>query len=146
MTVEKITIDEDIHVIAVAAPFFPDGIGQAFDALHAVLEESPQRRIFGLSRPEQDGEIVYRAAAEALGEDEAEKVDFESITIKKGTYVSVTVPNFKQNVAAVGEAFQELMEVTNLDPEGYCVEWYDANLKGYGTAEESVRCMIRLDD
>jgi hypothetical protein len=40
---------------------------------------------------------------------------------------------------AIDRAFKELLEQPNLDPQGYCVEWYSSN-------EESVKCMIRLDE
>jgi hypothetical protein len=143
---EKITIDEDIRVLAVAAPFFPEGIPAAFDKLHSLLEDSTSRRIFGLSRPEKDGEIVYRAAAEELSEGEAGQLECEALTIKKGAYISMKVDNFKQDIPAIGKAFEELMEVPNLDPEGYCVEWYDLESAGFGVDHESVICMIRLDD
>ena len=143
---EKITIDEDIPVIAVAAPFFPEGIPTAFDKLHSLLENITPRRIFGLSRPEKDGDIVYRAAAEELSEGEAEQLECESLIIKKGAYISIKVDNFKQDIPAIGKAFEKLMEVPNLDPEGYCVEVYDPETAGYGTSNESVLCMIRIDD
>jgi hypothetical protein len=143
---EKITIDEDIRVLAVSAPFFPEGIPTAFDKLHSLLEDTTPRKIFGLSRPEKDGDIVYRAAAEELGEGEAEKLACESIVIKKGTYISKRIVNYKEDIPAIRKAFDELMAVTNLDPEGYCVEMYDPDSAGYGTSNESVLCMIRLDD
>ncbi|WP_199856475.1 transcriptional regulator [Lunatibacter salilacus] len=143
---EKITINADIHVLAVAAPFFPEGVPTAFDKLHSLLDDSTPRRIFGLSRPEKDGDIVYRAAAEEMSEGEAQQLESESLTIKKGTYISMTVDNYKQDIPAIGRAFEELLEVPNLDPEGYCVELYDPKSAGYGTANESVICMIRLDD
>jgi predicted transcriptional regulator YdeE len=143
---EKITINDDIPVIALKAPFFPEGIPDAYDKLHSILGKSAPRRVFGLSRPEKDSEIIYWAAAEELEAGEAEQLECESLVIKKGTYVSITVENYKQDIPAIRRAFEQLLTESNLDPDGYCVEWYDADAAGYGSASESVKCMIRMDD
>jgi len=44
----------------VTAKSFPQGIGEATSKLHNLFPFSKVRRIFGLSRPENNGGIVYR--------------------------------------------------------------------------------------
>jgi hypothetical protein len=141
---EKAIIKNDIYVFYVTASSFPEGIEEAFNKLHAFLPASPPRNIFGLLRPENGGEIVYRAAAEKFRKGDAREWGCETLTIKSGNYISITVNEFKKDILAVGQAFEELLTLPNLDPNGFCVEVYDHDTEGYGTDQESVKCMIRL--
>ncbi len=82
------------------------------------------------------GEIVYRAAAEQL-ENERE-LNWKSLIIKKGIYSSITVMNYKNAPQKISKTFDELISDSDIDPNGYCVEWY--------VGEEDVKCMVRLKD
>jgi hypothetical protein len=136
---ETLKLDNDIKVFYVTAETFPEGIPDATNKLHQLFPFSKERKIFGLSRPENNGKIVYRAAAEELEPGEAEKFNCETLIIKKGKYVSLVVNDFREDVLSIDRAFKQLLKEPNLDPQGYCVEWY-ANDK------EAVTCMIRLDE
>ena len=133
---EKLELEKDIKVFYVTARSFPEGIKEATDKLHSLFSFSEQRKIFGLSRPEKGREIVYRAAAEELEVGEAERLHCETLIIKKGRYYSITVHDFRKDLMSIDRAFKELLKLPDLDPQGYCVEWYS-------TTDESVRCMIR---
>jgi hypothetical protein len=133
---EEIKLDEDIKVIAVTAGSFPEGVMEAHTQLHAIVPFSSARRYYGLSRPE-NGQIVYKAAAETLEPDEAEKINLESMVIKRGNYISITIEDFMKDIQSIGRAFKEILSHPGIDPEGYCVEWY---LKG-----KDVKCMVRLE-
>ncbi|MES2112523.1 MAG: transcriptional regulator [Bacteroidota bacterium] len=132
-------LEHDIKVFYVTAASFPEGIKEATDELHSLVPFSPDRKIFGLSRPENGGGIIYRAAAEELEIGEAGKLKCDTLIIKKGSYYSITINDFRKNIMAIDAAFKELLKQPDLDPEGYCVEWYATN-------EESVRCMIRIKE
>lgn len=136
---EKVKIENDIKVFYVTALSFPDGISEATDKLHSLFPFSQERNIFGLSRPENGDAIVYRATAEEMENGEAERLGCETLFIKKGNYVSLTVNDFRKDPLAIKKAFDKLLTVPNLDPQGYCVEWY-------ATDKEEVRCMIRLNE
>ena len=136
---KTISLDKDIKVFYVTAPSFPQGIKEATDKLHSLFPFSPARKIFGLSRPENGGGIVYRAAAEELKEGEGRMYHCETLNIKKGKYISQKVENFREDVLAVDRAFKQLLLEPNLDPNGYCVEWYETEGTG-------VTCMIRLNE
>ena len=131
---ETTTFDNDIKVFYVTAKSFPDGIEEAHKKLHELLP-SMDRRYFGVSRPE-DGVIVYRAAAEEKEEGEAEKLNLDTLILKKGKYISKTIKDFMQNIPEIGKTFQDLLKNPDIDPEGYCVEWY------YN--DKDVKCMVRL--
>jgi hypothetical protein len=134
---EKITIHNDIKVFYVTAKSFPDGIQEAFDKLYAIIPGSDARVYYGLSRPEK-GVVTYRAAVEELYPGEAAKLNCQTLVIRKGIYVSSTIYDFMKNVPEIGQAFRELLSQPDLDPEGYCVEWY--------FNEKDVLCMLRLND
>ena len=136
---ETVKFDNDIKVFYVTAKTFPEGIPDATNRLHKLFPFSKERKIFGLSRPENNDKIVYRAAAEELEPGEAEKFNCETLIIKKGKYVSITVNDFRKGIMSIDRAFKQLLKEPNLDPQGYCVEWY-------ATDKEAVNCMIRLNE
>lgn len=133
---EKRIIEQDIHVLYVNASSFPDGVLAAFEKLHVHLPFSEERNFYGLSRPEKGEGIVYKAAAEIKSPDEAERFMLETMAIPKGTYIFETVKNFMQDVSLIGTTFNKLLKVSDLDPQGYCVEWYLPN-------DKDVMCMVR---
>jgi hypothetical protein len=136
---ETIKLENDIKVFYVTAKTFPEGIAEATRDLHALFPFSPERKIFGLSRPENNDKIVYRAAAEELQPGEAEKFNCETLLIKKGNYISLDINDFRKDIMSIDRAFKQLLKHPNLDPQGFCVEWYASD-------KEAVRCMIRLNE
>jgi hypothetical protein len=135
-TLETYFLPEDIQIVYVTAPHFPEGISDAYDDLRAILPSASQRRYFGLSRPEE-GKINYKAASEALFAGEGEQLKLESMVIKAGVYAAIVVENYPENLQSIGNAFHQILLLKNLDHQGYCVECY--------LSSEQVRCMIRLD-
>lgn len=133
---ETLTWNNDLKIFYITAETFPNGITAAHEKLHALLPFSQDRQFFSVSRPE-NGQIVYRAGAEELYEGEAEKFSCKSLVLEKGKYVSLKVQDYTTDVSLIEKAFQRLLAEPNLDPQGYCVEWYISN--------QDVRCMIRLD-
>jgi len=136
---DKFNLKGDIKVFYVTANSFPQGISEAIDKLLSLFDFSKDRKIFGLSRPENNSGIVYRAAAEEMYDGETEKLNCETLVIPKGNYVAINVTDFRKDIMSIDRVFQKLLKEPNLDPQGYCVEWY-------ATDRESVTCMIRLDE
>ena len=134
---ETTTVDKDIKVFYITATSFPDGIKQAHEKLHSLIPFSKDRKYFGISRPE-NGIIIYRAAAEELNDREAERLNLDTLILKKGNYISLTINNFMKDLPAIGEAFKQLLSNPGIDPQGYCVEWY--------LSDKDVKCMVRLKD
>jgi hypothetical protein len=131
-------IEKDIPIFYVTAASFPDGILDAYDKLHVHFPFSSERNFYGLSRPENGLGPVYKAAAEIKATDELQKSKFDSMVIPKGNYIAETVHNFKKDVLLIGRTFNKLLQHPNLDPQGYCVEWYHPN-------DKDVICMVRLE-
>jgi predicted transcriptional regulator YdeE len=133
---ENIILDSDIKVLCVKAKSFPDGIMDAHQKIHTLVSFSKERRYFGISHPGKKGAIVYRAAVEEKTEGEAKKLNLEELVIKNGQYTCLTINDYMNNLQKIGQAFDELTALPDIDPNGYCVEWY--------LNEKDVRCMFRL--
>ncbi|MFA6150244.1 MAG: hypothetical protein WC716_02910 [Chitinophagaceae bacterium] len=133
---EQLTLNEDIKVYCETASSFPDGVKSAHEKLHSLIEFSTERKYFGLSRPNENGVIMYKAAAEELKLGELSTHALEEIIIQKGNYQCIVVHHYMKDIPAIGLAFQELIALPDIDPQGYCIEWY--------INDEDVRCMVRL--
>ena len=135
---QTFNLENDIQIFYVTAKSYPEGILAAHQQLHAMVPFSYERKYFGLSRPENNSGIVYRAATEETFEGEAEKYNCETLTINKGQYLSLIISNYRQDLPSIGIAFQKLLSQPNIDPQGYCIEWY--------ISEPAVNCLVRLKD
>jgi hypothetical protein len=136
-SVEIVVIDKDIDVLCITAIDFPSGVMDAHEKLQAIIPLSKERRYFGLSRPE-NGIIVYRAATEELVKDKAEKFNCEPFIIKKGKYICITILDCMKEPQSIGKAFEKLISYSDIDHNGYCVEWY--------FSDKDVKCMVRLNE
>lgn len=119
-------LPDDIPTICVRATAFPNGVEAAHQILHAKLPGREGRQAFGISYSGPTGEIVYFAAVTELHDGEAKQLGCEHFLIRKGRYREQVVPHFANNLSAVNQAFGQLLQSPDLDPEGYCLEVYDA--------------------
>ncbi|MEO6720850.1 MAG: hypothetical protein ABIN67_10795 [Ferruginibacter sp.] len=134
---ETLTLENDITIFYITASSFPAGIMEAHQKLHTLVPFSTTRKYYGISRPE-NGVIVYKAAAEELHAGEAAEFNCDSLVLKKGKYICTAIHDYMKDVESIRNTFKEMLEHPNLDPEGYCVEWY--------LSKEDVNCMIRLNE
>lgn len=133
---QEFIVDNDIPVLCVATKTFPAGIMEAFNKLHSIVPYADKRDSYGISRGSKDG-VIYKAAAEQLKEGEAEQYGCESFVIKKGTYTSTILNDWKKDEMAIARTFQALLTNPDIDPDGACIEKYMG---------DDVQCMIRLKD
>ncbi|MCA0233736.1 MAG: transcriptional regulator [Bacteroidetes bacterium] len=130
------SFSNDIPVLCVTATSFPDGVLAAHQTLHSAIPFSTHRRYFGISYAQHLGKIIYKAAAEQLTPEEPLLTGFEAFIIPRGYYLSIFIPQFRSNIAAIGEAFQQLLTDPRLDPNGFCIEQYEG--------DDDVYCMVKL--
>ncbi|NLR80577.1 transcriptional regulator [Chitinophaga eiseniae] len=133
---EPYTLEHDIEVFYVTASSFPEGIPAAFDQLGTLLPNMEGRQLYGISRPENGGHIVYRAAVNALSPGEGQQYGCDTFIIRKGKYLSALLHDYTKDPARIGQAFDELLHAPQLDPQGYCLEQYLDNTH--------LRCMVPL--
>ncbi|SMP65964.1 hypothetical protein SAMN06296020_11353 [Anoxynatronum buryatiense] len=134
---EVINVENDITVYYVEATSFPEHVLEAHETLHAIIPFSNERRYFGLSRPEK-GIIGYKAAAEVMATDHEKDIKCQTMIIKKGSYRCITVSDYMNDIESIGAAFKQLISFQDIDPDGYCVEWY--------IDDSDVKCMVRLEN
>jgi hypothetical protein len=133
---ENLEIKADIPTVCLAAPSFPDGVMMAFDKLLSLLPAPNTRRLFGISRPDRNGTIMYKAAAEESVAGEAGQLGLESFTIPRGQYSCVYISNFMDNIPQIGATFRQLLSDPGIDPGGFCLEMY--------IGDKDVRCLVKL--
>jgi len=133
---EKYMLDKDINVCCVTAASFPAKVEAAHQQLRALLPSAEGRHFFGISWGAATGDIIYKAAVETLYDGEAATYGCEVFVIKKGTYVSETIKNWRKDAASIGKTLMKLLENPGIDPLGYCVEVY--------INDTDVRCMVTL--
>ncbi|MCB0489917.1 MAG: transcriptional regulator [Cyclobacteriaceae bacterium] len=131
---EEFEYEMNIKLWVVKASSFPEGVLQSHQKLHELFPPVGTRRYFGLSRPSPDGrgKIDYWAGVEQLPDDDS---GLDEKVIKKGRYVGKKIKDFRKDVASIGNTFQAILKRPDIDPEGYCVEWYE---------NEDVQCMVRV--
>lgn len=137
IVMDTMYMEQDVRLAATAPVSFPDGIGEALASLRRNFPDDSHRQLFGLSRPDETGTIRYRSAVRLLmGEEYPSGMD--SILLPSGKYAYFDIADFMNNISWIGETFKRLITLPDIDPEGYCIEWY--------TGAKDVRCMVRLKE
>jgi hypothetical protein len=133
---ENYIIDKDIMVFYVTATSFPEGVGGAYKKLLSLLPAGSQRTQYGISHPNEKGQIIYKAAVEESFPGEGEQLGCKTFLIKKGTYANELLTDWKKDESMIGKTFQKLLAHPDLDKNGYCLEIYQN--------EKDVRCLVPL--
>jgi predicted transcriptional regulator YdeE len=121
---EKFSLVDDVKVFCVTAESFPNGISSAFEKVHSLVSDSLSRNTYGISYPDNMGNIIYKAALQESFDGEGEKLGCETFVIKKGEYLSITIKNFMNDIPRIAKAFNVLISHPGIDPKGVCVEKY----------------------
>lgn len=137
---EPYNLTQDIEVIFLTAPNFPNDVPHTYEKLHALITDHSNRRYFGISQPDETGVIQYKACAEILPTDDFSTIDVQKYTILKGNFAAIYIVNHFKNSDCIGDALQELLKHAHLDANGYCLEVY----KNY--TDLDVHCMVRIAD
>ncbi len=131
---EKYIFEENLKIYTITAKSFPEDIGEVHHRLYKIFPPNPPRKYFGISRPE-NGKIIYKAGSEILQNEEIDLNIVEPFSIQKGDYISILIKDFRNNLSQIDTAFKQLTSLKNIDPNGYCIEYYFNS--------EDVRCMIK---
>ncbi len=115
---------ESKSLMYVSAQSFPDDILKAHQELHSIVIEKTNRDYFGISFPDETGEIQYKAAVTENFEGEGVLLGLKNYLLRKGIYNYITIPNYKDDIPSIEKAFKILLLNPGIDPTGVCVEWY----------------------
>jgi predicted transcriptional regulator YdeE len=132
---ESYHLDQDIKVFCVTAKIFPEGVQEAYDTLNKLIN-TQGCTFYGLSKPTEKGEIVYKAAVAENFEGEAVPSGLEAFVIPKGEYITETIYDWKNNMQKFGPTFMSLLDNPKLDWSSWCIEWYKD--------DEEVMCMVKV--
>lgn len=133
---EEFDLKEDIRILCIRATSFPMGVKQAFDKL-GILPDCQDRTFYGISRMDEKGQIVYKAAATEMADGEAERFGLEAFTIPKGLYLAERISQWTGREMLIGETFKKLIADPRMDNTFPCVEWYNR--------QDEVLCMVRME-
>lgn len=133
---KRFNLEKDIPVFCVSAHSFPEGIEAAHQKLHRLITDPAERNYFGISHPNRNGVIEYQAAAEEIRNKEGQSLGCKSFVIKKGNYACIILKDYTENPQSISRAFEQLLTHPDLDPQGYCLEWY--------LNEKELRCMVGI--
>lgn len=125
---------KDVPTYCVTAESFPEGIAAAHAQLQELLPKNDRRDFFGVSWQDENGITIYKAAAEIM---EGESMPgMETFVIKNGPYNAFYIYDYAENPDSISKAFELLLKEHEVDPDGYCLEWY--------INENDVKCMVPL--
>lgn len=117
-------IKEDITLHCIIATSFPDGVAAVWQQLHTRYPPGPEASYYGLSFPDANGGIHYRACVHLRNADVAKACTLPVFTVKKGLFICEDIPNFMTGVPKIGITFQELIHQPNVAKDGFCLEKY----------------------
>jgi len=122
LNMEKYNIEKDLKILYVQAASFPYGVGEAYQKLHTILPDANTRTNYGISHMTESGHIVYKAGVEESYPGEGAQLGCDVLTVRKGTYASELLLDWKKDETVVGKTFQKLLQHPELDKKGYCLE------------------------
>ena len=133
---EKYILENDLKVFGTQVETFPNGIGEAFGALIAMLPEAKERSYYGISQFANNGTILYYATAEETYNGEAETYNCDRYVIERGEYLIGNVNDWPRKTDCIKDIFHEMMQLSRVDKTKPCVEWYKN--------DDEMLCMIKM--
>ena len=133
--VEKHIVKNDIKVLCKLIPTFPDGIQEGFDEL-AERFGKKDNGFYGISYMDENGKIIYYVAISISLIDQAAKKEYESFTIPKGDYLSVTMVDWMSKTDEMKDIFGDLMQDPRFDDSVPCIEWYEN--------DKEMQCWVKM--
>lgn len=130
-------IETPVKVYCLDVSPFPTAIKPAYDLLHQLYPPGNGRTYFGISYPDRNGGIMYKAATSLAPTDEPPTdVRFSVFTIRAGKYASAIIRDFMKDPTAIRQCFAEMIELPEVARDGYCLEMY--------LNPNDVQCMVLL--
>lgn len=133
---EKYHLQNDVKVFGFQVKNFPDGVGEAFDALIKMLPPAHTRPFYGISECSGEG-VVYIAAAEETFDGEGKKYGCENYIVEKGEYISASLVDWTSKTHCIKDVFEEIVKDKRVDKTQPAIEVYK-NMK-------EMICMVKID-
>ena len=134
---EKHLIPHDLPVFGIQVTHFPEGIGECFDQLIKMISGKFDRDYYGISYMDINGKMVYFATALEKEEGEAKKFNCQRLIIEKGTYLSITVHDWRKKTDQIKGIFDSLLQNKEADKTKPAIEWYKN--------DQDMQCMLKTN-
>jgi len=96
-------------------------------------DQQGSRRLFGVSWPDGQGSLVYKAAIEESYRGRRKNWDWETYLLRKGEYLSLVVHNFMEDIPSIA-SLSPARRRSRVHPDTIGVEEY--------VSSSDVRCMV----
>jgi len=133
---EKYHLSHHVKVFGRPVDTFPEGINEAFQSLMKMLPHDDERPYYGLSEC-VNGNIKCVAAALETFEGEAEAHHCERYLIPAGSYISVSLTDWRQKLQQIRGVFESIMKEDIVDRNSPAIEIYKN--------DREMLCMIKID-
>ena len=135
---ETYNLKNDLKVFGKEVPSFPLRVGETFQSLMNMIPNGSKRAYYGISHMDETGKIIYKAAAEEKYAGEAEKYGCPRYTIEKGSYLAVTITDWRDKIDCIKDVFHDMMEDDRADKTKEVVEWYKT--------ETEMLCLVKMKE
>lgn len=133
---ETLTFEDNIKVFGKEVPTFPAGIDDAFtELINATGDVAGKRNYYGISYMNNDGKIIYKAAAEEKYTGEAEQYHYTTSTIEKGKYYYKKVEDWRSKTNCINQVFHEIMQDNRVNKHTPAIELYKN--------DDEMLCMVK---
>lgn len=129
-------LGRDLCVFYKEVKNYPEGVAATFHALENLHPSICERSFFGISYEQKNQFPIYWAAVEENYQGEGARYGCTSFVIRRGTYLTETIPDFMRNITSIPNAFSTLLSDPRRDEKFPCIEWYKNDLE--------MTCMVKL--
>ena len=129
-------LDTELKIFGMQVTSFPDGVAEVFDRLVNMIPGGFTRSFYGVSFLDENGKMVYIAAAEQLEDGEASRYGCAEHSIEKGDYLVSVINDWRTKTDCINDVFHDLMQNAIVDLEKPCVEWY--------RNDDEMWCMVKV--
>ncbi len=134
---ETCHLPQDIIIFGNQVKTFPAGVQEAFGNLMKTLPDGDKRAYYGLSKMDENNNVLYWAAAAETFDGESKKHNGHQFILPKGVYLYETIKDWRSNIHCIKDVFFKMLQDEQADLTKYCIEWYK-------TDEEMV-CMLQVN-
>lgn len=129
-------LSKPFQLIAMKAASFPDGIPDVHERLRKTAPSGEDLSYYGISYPAGTDTITYLAARTGSQHAVDQAPDLELFTVRQGPYLCEVLRDWKSDLPAIRETFEQLIADPRTAPNGYRLEEY--------SRDGIMRCLVPL--
>lgn len=133
---EILYLNNPFQLNTIRATSFPDGIPDAHERLRKTAPSGEDLSYYGVSYPAGTDTIAYLAARTGSQHAAGQAPDLEPFTVQQGPYLYEVLRDWKSDLPAIRETFEQLIADPRKAPKGYCLEEY--------SRDGIMRCLVPL--